>query len=148
MRTKGEPGRIHIILAITLKDIQDALRNRILLSIIIGVLLVMVQGKALPLLFKLTDVVQVAVHNEDESPIVQDLRSNREFRVIEASSSDEFGKSWRRPAAGYWGLRLQKGTGVIPTKPAFSELKAITLTGCVLRRSPTSKRNWSGIWHR
>jgi ABC-type Na+ efflux pump permease subunit len=123
MMAKGKAGRVRIILAIAFKDIQDALRNRILLSIIIGVLLVMVQGKALPLLFKLTDVVQVAVHNEDESPIVQDLRSNREFRVIEASSSDELRQILAEASGRILGIETPEGYGSDPNQTSILRIE-------------------------
>lgn len=87
-RTKLQ-DRLRMILTIAGKDVLDALRNKMLLSIIIGVALVMVQGKALPLLLKLSDIVQVAVFNEGRGPIVADLRSHGGMRVIEASSSLE-----------------------------------------------------------
>jgi ABC-2 type transport system permease protein len=89
MKKEARPSRMQIILAITGKDIQDALKNRILLTIMIGVALVMVQGKALPLLLKLTDDVPVAVFNQGEGPIVEDLRSHGQVRVIGASSLQE-----------------------------------------------------------
>jgi ABC-2 type transport system permease protein len=81
--------RLRIILAIAGKDIVDALRNRIVLTIIIGVALVMVQGKALPLLLKLSDTVQVVVYNEGVAPIVADLRSHGGIRVIETESQQD-----------------------------------------------------------
>ncbi len=89
MSSEVKPSRMRIILAITRKDILDALRNKILITIMIGVALVMVQGRALPLLFKLTDTIQVAVFDEGEGPIVEDLRSHGEIRVIGAASSQE-----------------------------------------------------------
>jgi ABC-type Na+ efflux pump permease subunit len=89
MQDQTRPNRMRIILAITRKDIQDALRNRILITIMIGVAIVMLQGRALPLLIKLSDRVQVAVFNEGEGPIVEDLRSHGEIHVIGAASSQE-----------------------------------------------------------
>jgi hypothetical protein len=78
--------RLRIILAITGKDIRDALRNKILISIMIGVALVVAQGKALPLLLKLSDTPRVAIYNQADVSLITALRTGGEMEVFEISS--------------------------------------------------------------
>jgi ABC-type multidrug transport system permease subunit len=83
--------RLRIILAITGKDIRDALRNKILISIMIGVALVVAQGKALPLLLKLSDTARVAIYNQADESLITTLRAGGGMEVIEVASPQELG---------------------------------------------------------
>jgi ABC-2 type transport system permease protein len=89
MRTDSLTERLRIILALAGKDMVDALRNKILLTIILGVALVMAQGKALPLLLKLSDTVQVAVWQPDSASVRESLIGHEGIRVAEATSQHE-----------------------------------------------------------
>ncbi len=84
--------RLRIILAITAKDIRDALRNKILISIMIGVALVVAQGKALPLLLKLSDTPRAAIYDQMDASLITALRAGGGMEVFEASSQQELEK--------------------------------------------------------
>ena len=50
---------LRIIWAIVVKDIVDAIKNKTTISIILGMVMVMLTGQAMPLLLKLSDVSRV-----------------------------------------------------------------------------------------
>jgi ABC-2 type transport system permease protein len=83
------PDRMDIILALAKKDIVDALKNKVILSIMIGVALLMLQGQALPLLLKISKTPQVVIYDEGESSLISHLRGADRLRVIAVDSEEE-----------------------------------------------------------
>jgi ABC-2 type transport system permease protein len=103
--------RLRIILAITGKDIRDALRNKILLSIMIGVALVMLQGKALPLLLKLSDTNRVAIYDQTDKALAAELRFVGGMEVFEASSKQELDRILGEASGDILGVVIPPGFG-------------------------------------
>ena len=103
--------RLRIILAITGKDIRDALRNKILISIMIGVALVVAQGKALPLLLKLSDTARVAIYNQADESLITTLRAGGGMEVIEVASPQGLGTVLAEASGDMIGIVIPAGFG-------------------------------------
>jgi ABC-2 type transport system permease protein len=91
----GEPGEtssnqsLRIILAITAKDMREALKNKILLSILLGTALVIINGAALPMLLELRDKPAIMIYDEGRSTIIRGLAGRDDFRLAGADSQQE-----------------------------------------------------------
>jgi len=106
--------KIRIILAITAKDTLDALKNRTILSLSFGVLVLMLSAKALPLLLALRGLPTLAVHDPAGSAALQTLDDRPDMQLIRLDSEQEM-KSLLVDSAG-----LIIGLGV----PAEADLDA------------------------
>jgi ABC-2 type transport system permease protein len=69
-------------LAIAGKDIVDAIKNKTIQGLMVGVLMMMVTGRALPLLLGLSDFHTVVLFDEGDSELVPALRKRQGIRVI------------------------------------------------------------------
>ena len=54
-------GHLRIIWAIAAKDMVDAVKNRMTLSVIVGIGMMMLTGQAFPFLLRLSNISQVVV---------------------------------------------------------------------------------------
>ena len=80
---------LRIIWTIALKDIVDAIKSKTTLSIIIGVALTMLSGRALPLLMQMKPVPTAAVYDAGDTSLVKALRQHDDLRVYNARSQAE-----------------------------------------------------------
>jgi ABC-type Na+ efflux pump permease subunit len=78
-------NHLRIILAITAKDITDAIKNRMTLALVLGVGLVMLSGQAMPLLLKLSKPT-VIIFDADKSGLLSELERDSELRLGVAAS--------------------------------------------------------------
>jgi len=73
---------IRIVLSIASKDILDAFKNRLTISIILGVGMIVLSGQLLPLVMKLRPEQRAYVFDESGSTFVQEHRQGDGFRLI------------------------------------------------------------------
>jgi ABC-2 type transport system permease protein len=79
---------LHKIWALATKDIVDSLRNKTTLSVILGVVMVMLTGQALPMMLRLSSVPRVALYDAGATDLA-DALGDEAMRVIEAESPEE-----------------------------------------------------------
>ena len=79
---------LRIILSIALKDIRDAIQNKLILGIMIGVALTMLSSQALPLLLKA---------NAQGEPPWELL-----FKKLGDYFDDRFGADWKEKDREFW----------------------------------------------
>jgi ABC-2 type transport system permease protein len=77
---------LRIVGAIATKDIVDAIRNRTTLTLLFAVILIMLQGQALPMLLGLTHRLPLAVYDQGRSQLVDRLRADAGVTLIKADS--------------------------------------------------------------
>ncbi len=84
-------GRLNIIWTIALKDIADALKNRMTLSLILGAGLMMVSGLALPLLLGGRNIPTAVLLDPHDSPFVRGMssRSDLSLRLVNSQAELE-----------------------------------------------------------
>jgi ABC-2 type transport system permease protein len=72
---------LRIITAIAAKDITDAVKNRTVLSIILGTLVLMLSSMALPLLVKLRSKPTAIVYDPGRTTLIRALTTREEFQL-------------------------------------------------------------------
>jgi len=77
---------IRIIWAIALKDMGDAIQNKTIQGLVVGILMVMLTGRALPLLLGLSDAQTIVVLDEESSELVPALQKSRGVRLVRVTS--------------------------------------------------------------
>jgi len=95
-----------IILALAAKDIVDALKNKTILTIVLGLSMMMLTVEALPLLLKLDDRPRVAIYDAARSGVADELRREGNVQISE--------------------LRKEADT-IVAAREASSQLLAVTL---------------------
>jgi ABC-2 type transport system permease protein len=78
-----------VVWAVATKDIVDALRNKTTLSVVISVGFLMLTTQILPLLFRLSDVTQVAVYDAGGSRWAEALSLAGDVQVLRVTSQAE-----------------------------------------------------------
>jgi ABC-2 type transport system permease protein len=78
-----------IIWAMAAKDIVDAIKNRMTISVIVGIGMMMLTGQAFPFLLSLSDISQVVVYDAGHSRLVDELSDGDGYRLLTAESKDE-----------------------------------------------------------
>jgi ABC-type multidrug transport system permease subunit len=110
-----------IILAIALKDITEALKNRTLLTATIGVLLLMLTGPALSLLINRDQ--PMLVMNESADPgIVQSLEERDDLQLVLVSSQEQMEAAILQPPQTIIGV-------VVPSVMALNSDAELVLEG-------------------
>ncbi len=85
-KNKSSIEWIRIVLSIASKDILDAFKNRLTISIILGVGMIVLSGQLLPLVMKLRPEQRAYMFDESGSTFVQEHRQGDGFRLIPISS--------------------------------------------------------------
>ncbi len=80
---------VHIIWAIATKDIVDAVSSKTTLTIILGVLMTMLSGQALPFLLKMRQMPTAAVYDVGDARLVNLLRRRDDLTVYPVRSQAE-----------------------------------------------------------
>ena len=80
-------SRLRIIGAIAAKDIAEAIRNKSIISILIGVAILLLSTRALPLLTRLNDDQRLVVYTENRE-LLRTLRRYEGLSVSPAASAD------------------------------------------------------------
>jgi ABC-2 type transport system permease protein len=77
---------LRIIWAVAAKDIVDAIKNKVTISVILGVAFLMLSSQALPLITRLSDVHRVVIYDAGASRLPGELKRSPEVGLIRASS--------------------------------------------------------------
>jgi hypothetical protein len=105
--TKREfSASLRIVWTIAAKDVVDALRNKITISIIIGVAFLMLSGQALSLLLKLRSTPSVVVYDAGKSDLVAGLKKSDDLRLRTAPSQQELEQAVGEAASSLMGLTI------------------------------------------
>ncbi len=78
-----------IVWAIAAKDIVDAIKSKMTISVIAGVVMMMLTSQAFPFLLGLSDIAQVVVYDAGHSRLVDELRESDRYRLLAAESRQE-----------------------------------------------------------
>ncbi len=99
IRPRSSLGMIRILAA---KDLLEALKNRLILSILVGTTIILMTGAFLPLLLFLNNLPQMVVYDQGHSAILHGLAAREEFRLSFVDSPEEM----QAALASYPNLRL------------------------------------------
>lgn len=80
---------LRIIWAVAAKDVADAIKNRAIASVILGVTFLILSAQALPLLLKLDTTPRVIIYDAGDSRLVAELSSTDRLNVQEVPSRQE-----------------------------------------------------------
>ncbi len=89
---RSKPGRrssLSMILAIAAKDMVDALKNRLILSILLGSIFILLSGAALPALLSANLPPLLVIYDQGDSTVPRDLVDLEDYRVRISSSQEE-----------------------------------------------------------
>ena len=83
--------RARIIWAIAAKDILDAIKNRTVITIVLGMAMMMLSAQAFPLLLKLSATPRAVVYDagtapDDTSPLISAMAEDGHYRITEVDS--------------------------------------------------------------
>ncbi len=84
------------------KDFLEALKNRLILSILVGSILICLSGALLPLLLSANKLPQMVIYDQGQSAILRELATREAFRLGLAGSPEEMQAS----LASYPSLKL------------------------------------------
>ncbi len=98
-----------VIGAIAAKDIADAIRNKNVLTVILGVAMLVLTSRALPLLLTLDGALRVAVYEAGDSGLVQALRGDDGLAVSRARSQAELERMLAEGIEFAFGLVIPAG---------------------------------------
>jgi ABC-type Na+ efflux pump permease subunit len=90
--TSREPGlraNLVIIRAIAAKDLLEALKNRLILSILLGSFFIMLSNAALPLLLRGENLPRMVVYDQGRSTILRGLTAREDFRLGIVETQEE-----------------------------------------------------------
>jgi ABC-2 type transport system permease protein len=80
---------LRIIRAIAAKDMLEALKNKIILSIMLGSALVIVNGALLPMLLERGTKPSAVIFDQGRSTIIRELSGDEDFRLVIVETGDE-----------------------------------------------------------
>ncbi len=83
---------LNIIWTIASKDIVDALKNRVILSMIITLIIMLLIPKLLPSIFEQTQMV-VPVYDQDNAAWLEEIKSNSDLLIRQVYSEEELRRS-------------------------------------------------------
>jgi len=106
MNTTKLRKSLRIIWAIAAKDIVDAIKNKITISIIVGVAFLMLSGQALSLLSKLQSTPSGVVYDAGKSGLVAELKKSDDLRLGTVSSQQELEEAVGEAAGPLLGLTV------------------------------------------
>jgi ABC-2 type transport system permease protein len=98
--------RLRIVMALVGKDIVDGLKSRFILNTIVGVSVLMVMYRALPVLGSSGDDAQLALYDAGSSGLVTELRESGGIELVVARSQEELEAYLGSSGAAVLGLVL------------------------------------------
>ena len=99
-------GWVRVVLAVAGKDVTDAIKNRITISIILGVTMIVLTGRVLPLVLKLRPEKRAYVYDASRSTFVEEYGRGESYRLIEMPSEEIMLREVGVTVAGTIGLAL------------------------------------------
>lgn len=124
--TRGLRGALRVLGAIALKDIVDAVRNRTILALMIGVGLMLLTGMALPALLQLNPKPQAIIYDPDKSRLLRTLTARDEFGLALVDSPAEVEEGLTSMPRAAIGLIMPPGS---LGSPAGDSLGVVTVQG-------------------
>jgi hypothetical protein len=103
---------LQIILSIAAKDIRDAIRNKLILGIMIGVALTMLSSQALPLLLKANAQPQAFYMDPARTTLLKELSRDPSVRLIPVDSLEELQKAVGSASVPVLGLVFPDDIGI------------------------------------
>jgi ABC-2 type transport system permease protein len=97
---------LRIVWAIVAKDIVDSIKNKTVISIILGIGMVMVSSQALPLLLRIKPTPTAVVYDAGESGLIDEMAKNEDFRLHEVPSQQMLEKVLAEASETQLGLVL------------------------------------------
>lgn len=97
---------VRVVLAVAGKDITDAIKNRIAISIILGVTMIVLTGRVLPLVMKLRPEKRAYVYDASGSTFVEEFSRGESYRLVEMPSAEAMLREVSMTVAGTIGLAL------------------------------------------
>jgi ABC-2 type transport system permease protein len=80
---------LRIVWAIAAKDMVDAIKNKMTISVIVGIGMMMLTGQAFPFLLSLSNISHVVVYDAGRSRLVAELKESDRYRLLTAESREE-----------------------------------------------------------
>lgn len=99
-------SQLRIISAIAAKDLVDALKNRTILSIVIGVFFVVLAGRAMSLIIKIRPTQTALITGTEVVQFVETIGESETFRVIDVDNMDDLREVLATSATPYLGIEL------------------------------------------
>ncbi|MBN1658686.1 MAG: ABC transporter permease subunit [Anaerolineae bacterium] len=96
--------RLRVVWAIAAKDIVDAVKNRTVLAIIVGVAILVLSGQAMPWLLRLEARPQVVVYDEAKSRLAVALKKSDDLRLHAVRSPQELERTLAESGEAVLGL--------------------------------------------
>lgn len=81
---------LRIISAIAAKDMREALKNKLLLSILLGTAFVVVNGAILPLLLEKRGQPNIVVYDQGRSTLLRGMTGDESYRLVLVDTQEEF----------------------------------------------------------
>jgi ABC-2 type transport system permease protein len=106
MNSQSLQENVRIIWAVATKDIVEAVKNRMTISIIIGVAFLVLSGQALPLLLKLKNTPTAIAYDAGKSTLVAQWRKSRELELHTVASQQELERAVGESATPQLGLTI------------------------------------------
>jgi ABC-2 type transport system permease protein len=103
---KSFTSQLRIILAIASKDLIDALKNRTILSIVLGVFFVVLASRAMSLVIKLQQTQTAVIAGPGASTFIEMVGENEDFRLGEVDSAGALQEVLATSAVPYLGIVL------------------------------------------
>jgi ABC-2 type transport system permease protein len=118
---------VRIVMAVAGKDVVDAIKNRVTISIILGVAMVVLSTQVLPLAMKLRADKNALVFDASGSNFVEEFGRGGSFRLIKKPSREAMMEEMRTVVSGTIGLELSadfdvalEGNGPLEMEVYFS----------------------------
>lgn len=126
MKQSLRPTGLRIIAAIAAKDITDAIKNRTVLSIILGTTVLMLSSLAIPWLTKLRSVPTAIVYDPGRTTLIRALTTREEFQLGFVNSQKAMAEAVASAPDVRLGLVIPEGFGQVS-----GDQETVTLTGYV-----------------
>ena len=97
---------VRVVLAVASKDVVDAIKNRVTISIILGMVMLVLSTQALPLLMRLRQEKLALVYDASGSAFVEEYGRGETYRLIEMPSRDIMLDEIGEVISGTIGLQL------------------------------------------
>jgi ABC-2 type transport system permease protein len=128
----GAGERLRIIWAIAAKDILDAIKNRTVITIVLGMAMMMLSAQAFPLLLKLSATPRAIVYDagtppDGASPLISAMAEDGRYRITEVDSQQAMENVLADLNAEVLGLVIPSGFEQALEKGAQSDLQGYVI---------------------
>jgi ABC-2 type transport system permease protein len=103
---KSVSSQLRIIFAIASKDLIDALKNRTIISIVLGVFFVVLASRAMSFVMKFQQTQTAVIAGQDASQFVEQVGESDDFRLGEVNDIAALQEALATSAVPYLGIEL------------------------------------------